>query len=219
MLLGATLHASADDRIVPETFRWAGKHADAELRKAAPKQEFIADTESFQKLWSAWRAGEDVPEVDFEKELVLVGTAPGPNRVIIIPRLDNEGHLRFVNAGTKIAGTGFGYLLLKVPREGIVSVNGVSIETGAAVAEYIKVEVKGMLRAGVFAIGGETTGTVINAKGQSWELDVGNNLDLQAAVRKLNNRSVIVKGTLDVRPGVEVRQRWIVTVESLEAAE
>lgn len=217
--LGTTLSAMADERILRPTVLGGDKLGDEELRKAAPKQGFITDAETFKKVWNAWRPGEERPEVDFEQELILVATHPGPNRVIILPRLDDEGHLRFVNAGTKIAGRGFGYVLVKVPREGIVSVNDVSIEGGESVDEHIRVEVKGTLRGGIFAIGGETTGTVINAKGASWELDFGEDLDLQAAANKLNNKKVVVTGTLSVRSGVEIRQRWIVAVKSLKAAE
>lgn len=84
--------------------------------------------------------------------------------------------------------------------------------------EYIKVEVKGKLTAGVFAIGGETTGTTITAKGVTWELDFGKNAELRASARKLNGKKVIVQGQLTRRVGVEIRQRFIVTVTSLKTA-
>ena len=219
-LSGGIISAMDETTILRPSAQWMGRHADVELRKAAPQAGFIRDSASWKTLWQAWRPGEDVPEVDFTKDLVLVETADGPNRVIIIPRLDQNGHIRYVNQGTRAAGGGFGYAMLQVPREGIITVNGVSVETGRpADAEYIKVEVKGKLRTGIFAIGGETTGTTISAQGLTWELDFGDNKALREQATKLNGQTAIVKGTLEVRPGVEIRERWIVTVGSLQGAD
>jgi len=82
--------------------------------------------------------------------------------------------------------------------------------------ESIAVTVVGTLRTGVVAIGGETTGTTITAKGIKWELDLGKSPELPAAAEKLNGKQVTVAGTLERRSGVEVKERWIVTVTSLK---
>lgn len=84
---------------------------------------------------------------------------------------------------------------------------------------YIKVEIKGKLQTGIVAIGGETTGVVIQAKDGSLELNLGTNKDLRAEAEKLNGKAVVVTGTLTVRRGVEVRQRLIVTVATIKSAE
>ena len=47
------------------------------------------------------------------------------------------------------------------------------------IGEYIKVEVKSQLNIRSFAIGGETTGVVISARGISWKLDFGRNVQAQ----------------------------------------
>lgn len=85
--------------------------------------------------------------------------------------------------------------------------------------ESISVTVVGKLRTGIVAIGGETTGTTISAKGVTWELDFGKNEELRKAAEMLNGKKVTVKGTLERRAGVEVKERWIVTVTELQAAE
>lgn len=85
--------------------------------------------------------------------------------------------------------------------------------------QYIKVEVKGILKAGLVAIGGETTGTTITARGATWELDFGKKEDLRKLAERLDGKPVIVTGTLEVRKGVEIRQRQIVTVITLKAAD
>ena len=82
--------------------------------------------------------------------------------------------------------------------------------------ESITVTVVGTLRTGIVAIGGETTGTTITAKGIKWELDFGKNAELRAAAEKLDGKQVTVTGTLEHRVGVEVKERWIVTVTSLK---
>lgn len=85
--------------------------------------------------------------------------------------------------------------------------------------EYIKVEIKGTIHGGVVAIGGETTGTVITAKGITWELDLGNTESFRKLAEKLDGKTVLVTGSLEVRKGVEIPKRWIVTVTSLKAGD
>ena len=84
--------------------------------------------------------------------------------------------------------------------------------------ESIEVVVRGTLRTGMMAIGGETTGTTVTASGATWELDLGGNPKWKAQAESLGGKRVVVTGTLAVRPGVERRQRWILTVKSLEPA-
>ena len=84
--------------------------------------------------------------------------------------------------------------------------------------DYIKVEIRGTLRTGMMAVGGETTGTMVTARGASWELDLTHVPEGRKKAETLDGRAVLVKGTLEIRPGVERRQRAIVTVTSLEAA-
>lgn len=108
--------------------RWNGMIADETLQKLAPADSFLADAESLAKVWKAWRPKDEVPTVDFTKEIIVVGVVPGPNTVLMRPSLDDQGDLRFVVAGTKKGGPGFGYLLLKVSREGVKTVNSKPME-------------------------------------------------------------------------------------------
>jgi hypothetical protein len=86
-----------------------------------------------------------------------------------------------------------------------------------AAEDSITVTVVGTLRTGIFAIGGETTGTTITAKGITWELEVGKNAAFRKAAEKLNGKKVVVQGSLERRRGVEIKERWIVTVTGLQA--
>lgn len=80
--------------------------------------------------------------------------------------------------------------------------------------DYVKVEVRGRLTTGVMAIGGETTGYTITARGVTWELSFPS-AALKARADALGGRTVLVRGNLEVRPGVEMRSRSIVTVTTL----
>ena len=82
-----------------------------------------------------------------------------------------------------------------------------------------KMEWKGTLRTGVVAIGGETTGTVLETKDGKFELDLGKNKELRDRAAKLSGKPVIVTGTLTVRKGVEVKERRIIAVSDLKAAD
>jgi hypothetical protein len=84
--------------------------------------------------------------------------------------------------------------------------------------ESIEVRIRGTLQAGMMAIGGETTGYQISARGVTWELDFGANAVLQRKADGLDGKPVVVTGTLEARAGVEIPTRTIVKVESLEAA-
>lgn len=82
-----------------------------------------------------------------------------------------------------------------------------------------KMEFKGKLRTGIVAIGGETTGTILETKDGRLELDLGKDKELRKMADNLNGKAVVVTGILQVRKGVEVKERKIITVVSLKAGE
>ncbi len=85
--------------------------------------------------------------------------------------------------------------------------------------QYIKVEIRGILETGVIAIGGETTGTVINANGVTWELDFGDNKNFHDLKKRLHRKEALVTGTYKKIKSVEIRERNIVKVTTLKSAE
>lgn len=84
--------------------------------------------------------------------------------------------------------------------------------------EANKVEMTGTLRTGIVAIGGETTGIIIETKKGKFELDFGKQKELRQKADKLNGKAISVTGTLEIRNGVEVKERKIVSVTKLEEA-
>ena len=113
-----------------ESKSWTGKVRDDELKKLAPESGFISDAAVWQKLWAAWRPGEALPPIDFKQALILVATVEGPNQIMMRPSLEANGDVRFVVAGTRMAGPGFGYKLIQVQRDGVLSVNGTRLTEG-----------------------------------------------------------------------------------------
>ena len=81
----------------------------------------------------------------------------------------------------------------------------------------IEIDMVGVVRTGVMAIGAETTGTTITALGFTWELDLRGNKDFTALAEKSNGKELNVKGTLTVKQGVERGRRVIVVVKDLRA--
>ena len=81
-------------------------------------------------------------------------------------------------------------------------------------AHYIDVTIRGRLSTGMVAIGGETTGVTIAADAVRWELEVSPRQ--QNLVRRLNGRNVLVSGELTNRRGIELPNRYVVSVRRLE---
>jgi hypothetical protein len=95
---------------------------------------------------------------------------------------------------------------------------------GAAVSDTgdgdsIAVTVRGTLHAGRVAIGGETTGYTITARGVTWELDFGADERLRQRAETLDGKKVRITGSLEARAGVEIKTRSIVKVDALTADE
>ena len=82
--------------------------------------------------------------------------------------------------------------------------------------ESITVTIVGKVQTGVVAIGGETTGVTITAKDIKWELAFDKHPELKAEAENLNGQLATVTGALERRRGIEIKERWLVTVTSLK---
>jgi hypothetical protein len=110
-------------------------------------------------------------------------------------------------------------ILAALPLAILISAHALGQDKPAPKAgEFIRVEVQGRLQTGIMTIGGETTGTTITANGVTWELDLGRSAELQTKAGQLNGKQALVRGELTRREGIEVKERWIVKVSSIEAA-
>ena len=100
----------------------------------------------------------------------------------------------------------------------LVVLTAIQVSAGAdnKADSYINLTAKGKLKTGVVAPGGETTGTILTTNDGTLELDIKDK-DLQKKAESLNGKTVIVTGKLTIKPGVEVKTRHIVIVDSLKA--
>lgn len=80
--------------------------------------------------------------------------------------------------------------------------------------QSVSVKCSGRLRDGIIAVGGETTGTTISFRRITWELALRDDAQQEFA-REHHGEPVLVTGTLTRKPGIEVRERWIVHVRTL----
>ncbi len=79
-------------------------------------------------------------------------------------------------------------------------------------ATEIKVECYGVLRDGVVAIGGETTGTTISFGRMIWDLSLNDDAK-RAFAREHTKQRVTVTGSLRRVAGTQIPVRWVVDVD------
>ena len=101
----------------------------------------------------------------------------------------------------------------------LICLAGFGSRADTQVMDKIKVEVTGILHTGIAAIGGETTGVVIQSGNVTWELDFSGNPSLKTLARELDTKRAVVTGIYHRVAGVEIAQREIVTVASLSPAQ
>jgi hypothetical protein len=121
----------AEVKSVKPVKEWDGKFAareDEPLEREAPESGYIANEKAWAKLWKAWRSEEELPKVNFEKQLALVVTV-GCAHDQIQPSfvLDGKRNLKNDSCWTAMDGPGFAYRILVVERAGIKTYNGKAI--------------------------------------------------------------------------------------------
>jgi hypothetical protein len=94
-----------------------------------------------------------------------------------------------------------------------------TVESGATRTNKTQV-FKGELRAGVLAIGAESTGFLLKTDENRFELSPkASDEKVQKQMTEMSGKRVAVTGQLTVRKGVERPVRKIIVVESVRAAE
>lgn len=102
--------------------QWTGSVADESLMEKAPKDGVIVSKKALEDLWKAWKVSEKAPDIDFTKELVVVGTTKG-SRIGGKP-IVKDGDLKVAFFATRDLREGFRYIIVSVSREGVKTVNG-----------------------------------------------------------------------------------------------
>lgn len=175
-----------------------------------PKHRFIDSQDAFEKLWTSWTV-EDSPEaplVDFKKEIILVGIIGGPNSGTLVANVDSHGHVRVGILQTLVGGDGNRFVMCRVSRKRIKTVDGQPIDD-----EYAQIEVRGRLVLGRPSLGAPHTAASVQSKGVSWDLSLSD--EIEPRLDGLAGRLVTFKGVLDVKRGQKLH--WMLDVTSIQA--
>ena len=111
--------AVAQKRKVEIMKKWSGSVED----EKAMKPECITSAEGLKAVWEAWKAKEDLPKLDFTKNIVVAVYSVGSKLSMAGANLDDKGNLDVLGFGTRDIGSGFRYVLGVVSREGVKTVN------------------------------------------------------------------------------------------------
>ena len=105
---------------------WNGE-ININLKHQAPEDGFIVSKDAWERLWKTFRENEEVPDINFDKQIVLIGVNRDPNRISMVPvKLSEDGDLKVAYISTNI---GFlepktcRYLLAVVNNDGVKTVN------------------------------------------------------------------------------------------------
>jgi hypothetical protein len=121
LLPAAAAEKKAEKKAVKLEKEWQGSVEDADLAKDAPA--VITNGKALEKLWKAWKVEGKVPEVDFDKQIVVVQTTSG-SKLRVSASLDDKGDLKVLGLGTRDLVPGFRYVIATVSREGVKTING-----------------------------------------------------------------------------------------------
>jgi hypothetical protein len=105
------------------TNTWMGSVGDEKLAKEMPENGVITNAKAFVKLVTAWKVADKVPDVNFDKEIVLVATTVG-SKLTLKASLDGKGDLKALGIATRDLLPGFRYVIISVPKDGVKTVNG-----------------------------------------------------------------------------------------------
>ena len=108
---------------IKATNMWQGSVEDEKLQKEMPENGVITNAKDFEKLVKAWKVADKVPEVDFDKEIVLVAKTAG-SKVTLSAVLDEKGNLKTGGFASNDLVPGFRYIIISVPKEGVKTVQG-----------------------------------------------------------------------------------------------
>src|SRR5262249_35956930 len=106
-----------------------------ELRQQAPQNGFIANEKAWAELWRAYRGDDELPKIDFDKQMILVGVGYDPNGIGYDPNgliLNENGDLK-VSSVSNFIVSAFApetcrYVFLLISREGVKTINGKPVQ-------------------------------------------------------------------------------------------
>ncbi len=123
--------AAQGDRTIEPLQKWRGENVD-DKRLKLPKNSFsssgisrgiIENETDWIKLWQAWR-DDEVPKIDFTKNLIVFCTTTTPNSCYITLKISPSGELKYTGLSTLIGSEDktFNYQIVLVDLAGIKSI-------------------------------------------------------------------------------------------------
>lgn len=107
---------------VPQLVSWKGSVDDEDLLGENPPV-VVTSAEEWTKIWKAWKLPGEVPEVDFQRALVLIQTSRG-GRLNMLVRKDAKHDVSIGGFATRDLRPGFRYAIGVVLRDGLATIGG-----------------------------------------------------------------------------------------------
>jgi hypothetical protein len=131
--------AAQEDTVIKPTKIWDGSGVDNQWLELPDKSstsddipdKAILNETDWINLWQAWR-DDEVPKIDFTKNLIVFCTTVTPNHCSVTLKLSPSGDLKVKRLTTLIGSEDetFNYKIVLVKRAGIKTINGKSITSG-----------------------------------------------------------------------------------------
>jgi hypothetical protein len=108
---------------------WCGE-VKKELRQAAPANGYIVDRLEWSKLWKTYRGNEELPKVNFDREVILLYVHSDANTLNMVPVLSPKGDLLRATSFTEQGmsrDSPCSYMFMSVDRQGVKTIEGKSL--------------------------------------------------------------------------------------------
>ncbi len=109
---------------------WCGL-VKQELRELAPKKGYIANNLEWSKLWKTYRGDEELPKINFDRQVILLYVHFDANALSLEPVLSNKGDLIRATSFTELGMSRdvCSYIFVSVDRKGIKTIEGKAISS------------------------------------------------------------------------------------------
>lgn len=124
-----TVADAAEAKEIKPVKQWTGTIEKA-LQREAPAQGYIVSEKALVHLWQAWKIKDEMPIVDFEKELVLVITLQTGGYFSKNAEVDDQGDLsvKILTSAHLSLDHKYKYVITLIKRDGIKTIHGKAIE-------------------------------------------------------------------------------------------
>lgn len=100
-----------------------------ELRELAPKEGYIVNNPEWSRLWKTYRGDEELPKINFDRQVILLYVHFDANALSLEPVLSNKGDLTRAISFTELGMSRdvCSYIFVSIDRKGIKTIEGKAI--------------------------------------------------------------------------------------------